>query len=182
MLLLDNGTRFCSGTLLNNACEDLTPNFLTAFHCVDVNQNGEISDLERNEIRTWVFRFQYRSDVCGGGDDNRFYSFSGARLRASWNVTDFALLLLNNRPTPESKIQYAGWTRETTPPRSTTNHYNYLAVHHPMGDVMKIAYNQNSPLTSVGWLNGPENTHWRAPFTHGIVEPGSSGSGLFARH
>ena len=34
MILLADGTRYCSGALLNNACQDLVPNFLTAFHCV----------------------------------------------------------------------------------------------------------------------------------------------------
>mgnify|MGYP003643260757 CR=1 FL=1 len=35
MVLLADNTSVCSGALLNNTCGDMTPNFLTAFHCID---------------------------------------------------------------------------------------------------------------------------------------------------
>lgn len=80
MVLLANNTRHCSGVLVSNECQDFTPNFLTAFHCVDVGagldfQDGILSGNEINASQNWVFRFQYKSPVCDGGDGNSFFSF-----------------------------------------------------------------------------------------------------------
>ncbi|MCH7414338.1 hypothetical protein MM213_12640 [Belliella sp. R4-6] len=72
MLLLDSGQRFCSGVLLNNTCNDFTNNFLTAFHCLDTNQNGELTEIERNQVNNWVFRFMYESPSCNGIDGISF--------------------------------------------------------------------------------------------------------------
>ncbi|MFZ6012944.1 MAG: trypsin-like serine peptidase, partial [Bacteroidota bacterium] len=175
-LLILNGERFCSGTLLNNACQDFTPNLLTAFHCVDIGagadfQNGVLSTAERNGVANWVFRFQYKSPTCGGNDATTYFSYSGATFRSAWATTDFALLLLNNRPTTGG-IQYAGWSRSTAAPTST------VGIHHPRGDVMKISVD-NNPSVSVAWPGTPANTHWRSTFDDGTVEHGSSGSALF---
>jgi lysyl endopeptidase len=176
-LLILDGERFCSGSILNNACQDLTPNLLTAFHCVDIGpgadfQNGIISQAEQDNLANWVFRFQYKSPTCDGDDPTIFYSFSGATFRAAWVNTDFALMELNNRPTPNTGIQYAGWSRSANAPTST------VGIHHPRGDVMKISIDED-PAVSVAWAGGQPNTHWRSVFEHGTVEHGSSGSPLF---
>ena len=190
MLLLDDGSRFCTGSLLNNVCQDLTPNFLTAFHCLDLNQNGALADAERNQVNNWVFRFLYESPSCGGGDDAVFQSINGSIFRAAFQPTDFALLLLNNRPTGD--VTYAGWSRANVAATSA------VAIHHPAGDVKKISID-NNPLTNIGvtttWVRdgfgnplvqSPPNTHWNTVFDSpavGIdpstVQPGSSGSPIF---
>lgn len=59
MVLLANNTRHCSGVLVSNECQDFTPNFLTAFHCVDVGagldfQDGILSGNEINASQNWV--------------------------------------------------------------------------------------------------------------------------------
>lgn len=38
-LIIVDGTRHCSGALVNNGCQDYTPLFLTAFHCADDNKD-----------------------------------------------------------------------------------------------------------------------------------------------
>ena len=78
MLLLSSGTRFCSASLLNDVCNDFRAFVLTAFHCVDINEDGTISDTEANDVNFWVFRFNYRSPTCSGGDGTNYISYNGA--------------------------------------------------------------------------------------------------------
>lgn len=190
MLLLANGTRFCSGSLLNNVCQDFTPNFLTAFHCLDLNANGVLTDAERNAVNNWVFRFLYESPTCGGGDGITSVSVNGSTFRSAFQPSDFALLLLNSRPI--GNLRYAGWSRSNAPATSAS------AIHHPSGDVKKISIDNdaltNVPVTTT-WVRDifgnpivqcPPNTHWQAIFDSpgvGIaastVQPGSSGSPIF---
>lgn len=175
MVLLANNTRHCSGVLLNNSCQNLTPYFLTAFHCVDVGPgadlgNGNLTPNEIDAAEDWVFRFQYKSPACNGSDAVLFYSFSGSQFRAAFQDTDFALFELNSRPNASTGITYSGWTSTTTPASSS------VGIHHPNGDVMKISIDEN-PATSVGWFQ--PNTHWRVNFNDGVVQHGSSGSPLF---
>ncbi len=175
MVLLANNTRHCSGVLVTNECQDFTPNFLTAFHCVDVGagldfQNGILSANEIAAAQNWVFRFQYKSPVCDGGDGITFSSFVGSIFRAAWRATDFAVFELNNRPASGTGITYSGWSRANTPPTTSAS------IHHPNGDVMKISI-ENNIATSVAWFQA--NTHWRVTFDDGVVQHGSSGSPLF---
>lgn len=177
MVLLANGTRLCSGSLLNNACQDLTPNFLTAFHCLDGDGSGNLSVDEQNAVQSWVFRFRYKSATCGGADVANFVSLSGAQYSAASRASDFALLQLFQRPTPASGLAYAGWSREGVVASSSAS------LHHPNGDVMKIAAS-SSATQNIGWnppgeTNPTFNTHWRADFNVGTVEHGSSGGPLF---
>jgi len=65
--------------MINNACQDFTPNILTAFHCLDRDANvGDddriIDPAEENALENdWVFRFQYMSPSCNGPDDTQFF-------------------------------------------------------------------------------------------------------------
>lgn len=74
MIILSNMERLCSGSLLNNECQDFTPNILTAFHCIDIGNdinninacsnnevgNGTLTDQEIANAENWLFRFQYK--------------------------------------------------------------------------------------------------------------------------
>ncbi|WP_146151539.1 trypsin-like serine peptidase [Dyadobacter jiangsuensis] len=134
MVLLQDNTRWCSGSLLNNACQNFRPNFLTAFHCLDNNGNGVADQGEITAAQNWQFMFQYISPQCNPSvNDPNFFTFSGSTFRAGWNVSDFALVELNQRPTASSGIRYAGWSRATTAPTSSAS------LHHPKGDVMKVS-------------------------------------------
>lgn len=169
-MVIVNGNRHCSGVLLNNACQDFTPNFLTAFHCLDTNPNDDVlSQAERDAVNTWVFRFQYESPTCASADDAAFFSFSGATFRAAWRNTDFALMELFQRPTANTGIEYAGWSRVNVASPAGAS------ITHPQGDVMKIAlYNQ--VITQQVFLGSND---WRVVWNDGTVEPGSSGGPLF---
>ena len=175
MVLLANGTRKCSGTLLNNTSQDFTPNFLTAFHCLNVEfpKNTILSQQEIDRAEDFVFRFQYKSPTCGGGDDTNFMSYSGSTFRSGWYNSDFALLELDQQPEVCTKM--AGWNRGTLPATSATG------IHHPSGDVMKISLDIKSPVkeASPNINVVPSDNFWSVRWNQGVTEGGSSGSGLF---
>jgi lysyl endopeptidase len=120
----------CTGTLINNECNDLTPFLLTANHCICEENLGE-----------YIFRFNYESPVCTDDSGNpqgvepppsAWLTYSGAELRASWGGTDFALLELNEPAHPD--LAFSGWDRSGVPPQNSTY------IHHPSGDVKKISF------------------------------------------
>lgn len=156
MIILANGTRACSGALVNNTCQNLIPYYLTANHCLDGNESN------------WIFRFRYESSTCGGGDGMDFITYNGSIVRASSPDSDFALLELNTRPGVPG-ISYAGWTKQNIASSSGTS------ISHPRGDVKKIA-TYNSQITQSTFLNSSD---WKVYWSSGTVEPGSSGAPLF---
>ena len=182
MILLNNNQdlRHCSAALLNNACQNLKPNLLTAFHCVDrQTRDGVLTNAERAAVGNFGFVFQYKSPICSNADGNLNLTFSGSTILSEWNQTDFILLSLNSRPSPNSGIRYAGWDR------ANTNPTNSAGIHHPAGDVMKIAVD-NQASTLYTWNNAPQgfspnlaNGYWEQNFDSGTTEGGSSGSALF---
>lgn len=181
LITLGNGTRWCTGSLINNVTGDGTPYFLTANHCT-----------EGQTVSTMVFIFNYQSDVCdpgGDGNDGQLsQSISGATLLAHTNSngsanstnplhTDMALLLLSEPPPDNYQVFYNGWDRSGDIPDNT------VGIHHPNGDVKKISFDDDSPGIT-GYFdvtgNGGGTTHWRIiNWDDGTTEPGSSGSPLF---
>lgn len=105
LVLLANGTEHCSGSLLNNTVQDYRPFFLTAFHCIDSDQNGALSDAEISGSENWAFRFRFKKTSCNGNYVTSYITYNRADFRAAWNGTDFALMELrsfireNNRHT-----------------------------------------------------------------------------------
>ena len=173
-----NGT--CSGSLINNQCQDLTPNFLTAFHCLGNNANTNMS--------SWVFRFNYQSasPTCpgntGGAEpaSTTWITRSGATLRSSGTASDFALLLLNGGRiginANEIGLSLLGWDRTLTPAASG------IGIHHPMGDGKKISIFNTPAVFNDNYLGTqvPGDNHWVVtwPANSGVTEQGSSGSPL----
>ncbi len=160
MILTQGGSRICSGSLINNVEQDLTPYFLTANHCL----GGDA---------TWVFMFHYESPTCSNVDGPLNYTLSGSTRLANSSTSDFALLLIDEDPPEEWDLYWAGWNREDSPsPQST-------AIHHPSGDIKKISFDYD-PVTSTNYLSTTGTTHWRVgQWEDGTTEGGSSGSPLF---
>lgn len=163
--LILNGTQeWCSGTLVNNTAQDGTPYFLTANHCYS------------SATPNWTFRFKWISEnpdcatTAPSGDGPRIYSMSGAEIVARSPATDVMLLRLNNEIPIDWQLTYAGWDRTGDTPENVTG------LHHPAGDIMKIAQYYTAPLkTSRYSISGWEIPAWDL----GVTEGGSSGSGLF---
>ncbi|MGK0235632.1 MAG: lysyl endopeptidase, partial [Psychroserpens sp.] len=90
LLNLGNGY-LCSASLLNNTSSDKTPYLLTANHC-----------LEYSDPSFWVIRFNWMSPnpICSGEEESldieSNFTMSGADLRASNPLSDFALVEMFN--------------------------------------------------------------------------------------
>lgn len=164
-LIIVNGSRSCSGAMVNNTAEDGVPYFLSANHCG--------TDMDNS----WVYVFDYKSPTCGGVDGDLTNSITGSTLVANYSPSDMTLAELTSAPPPAYTVFYAGWdiTNNASP--------GATGIHHPRGDVMKISHNTDA-LYSGNWGTGasnvPSGNHWVVDdWEEGTTEPGSSGSALF---
>ena len=169
-LLLDkNGERFCTGSMINNSCNNNVPYVLSANHCIPGGAGG---------VGEWRFAFQYWSPSCNPSqDDPNYIQFYGSTLRANASPSDFLLLQLNQMPDPTSGINYLGWDRTLNAATSGAS------IHHPMGDVMKISTFNTSAIRADNYVfaNGgkaPGSQHWIVSWSNGLTEKGSSGAPL----
>ena len=163
------GSGFCSGSLINNTRNDESQYFLTANHCLG------------SSVSNWAFRFNWRSPTpsCSTTTDSPDGDFdqtaSGASLLASNAKSDFALLEIDASFPSDWDLVWAGWDRSGDVPDYT------VGIHHPSGDIMKVARDDDSPVKNsrpFGPIDNMDNwflDEWEL----GVTEPGSSGSPLF---
>lgn len=169
--IIVDGTGLCSGTLLNNSRNDGTPYFLTAAHCLK----------QSNSASTVVFFFNYQVPNCETTiEGTPQQTLSGSYLRAFGETLDFALLEMTVAPPATYRPFWAGWSRTTSPSAPVK------AIHHPEGDVKKVAQSNTAPTSATFSASSPlgnpflSNSHWRvASWQAGTTEPGSSGCALF---
>lgn len=183
----NQGGTWCSGALVNNMQNDLTPYFLTANHCLryDNSQAGgyveEKDAISDNNLADWVFYWGYELDSCSATtipDDSK--TTIGATIKANNPYTDFALLQLQEDPFFLSIFEdfipyYLGW--DATGSSGTGG----VCIHHPQGDVKKISTYSCTPQT-IQVDNSP-SAYWGVQWIEtengfGIIESGSSGSPL----
>lgn len=158
MILTNGNTRWCSGVMINNTAQDTTPYLLTGNHCLDGNED------------TWLFIFNYESPTCNGFDGNLSQSISGSTTRASYAISDFALLELSAAPPANYLVYYAGWNN------STMANAGSVCIHHPSGDVKKISKDNDILMNGFAY----NSHHWRVQdWEIGTTEAGSSGAPLF---
>ena len=167
---LDMGGYICSGSMINNTNNDLTPYFLTAWHCV----TGE-------NVNTFRFYFNYETSSCSGNNANYgSYAYSSDLLVSSGDMDpDFALLLIDDDISTSWNVFYAGWNRSNSAPTIS------CGVHHPGGAPKKINFDNDTAYNSgtINWGDGygtsPAGSHWEVYWDDGGTEGGSSGSPLF---
>jgi len=161
-----NGYWDCTGSLINNTSQDYTPFFLTANHCL----------VNSESAPTMVVYWNFQAATCDGVTAPLDQFQTGAIFRASYTLSDFTLVELDDMPSPAFNVYYAGWDRSSTAPSSG------VAVHHPRSDMKKISIeNQSLTVTSWGGDSSPgDGTHLRvADWDIGTTEPGSSGCPFF---
>lgn len=158
------GTEICTGTLLNNTALDRMPYLLTANHCIGTEK----------EASSAVFLFNYEAPSCVSIDSDVSRSLSGSSLKASFDSLDFALVQLNN-PVPFTfRPYFAGWNRKTQAPSSS------LSIHHPLGDIKKIAIDKDIAQTATFNSSYLARGFWKIlRWDNGVTESGSSGGPLF---
>ncbi|MDF9828851.1 trypsin-like peptidase domain-containing protein [Parabacteroides sp. PF5-6] len=175
------GWYLCSGTLINNTAQDLTPFFLTASHCFTDNSNR---DVTAEDLLLAQYYFDYEYDTCGSivvRSDVKTLIGSEMLVRIPIDgASDGALLKLETQP--DWPVYYNGWDRTNTPMTSG------VGIHHPQGDVKKIS-TVTTPAVDASWAGsdgsrGAENAHWNVYFSqtqngYSVTEGGSSGSPLF---
>jgi hypothetical protein len=154
----------CTGTLINNTAENQNPYIITAAHCIEEAAFAETS----------VFTFNYESPYCAPLDGDPGHSISGSRLLAISDSLDFALVELSVIPPPDFKPYFAGWNRKNEIPDST------VSIHHPQGDIKKIAFDSDKPVVS-NFISGytPQGFLKIKRWDWGVTENGSSGGPLF---
>lgn len=153
----------CTGILVNNTKGDERPFLLTANHCIK----------NEYEAGNAVFYFGYESPWCDGPDGSNKNSLFGSNLLATSDRIDFTLIELDQNPPSSYNPYYSGWSRSEEPP------YKTVCIHHPMGDVMKIALDNDPPLvSSYGGLD-TDAFWWIQKWETATTESGSSGSPLF---
>jgi len=162
--LIIDGTELCTGVLVNNTRNDATPYVITAAHCLRNATSHE----------TVIFTFNYQVPNCDSRVEGTFaQTISGSHRRAFSSTLDLALLEMSSSPPPSFRPYWAGWSRSTAPPAP------YTSIHHPLGDVKKIA-RSTTPVIASSFLTFVHDSHWRVPsWSSGTTEIGSSGAPLF---
>jgi hypothetical protein len=166
--IIIEGRELCTGALINNTSIDGIPYVITACHCIDSDTKAQAS----------IFLFNYESPYCStynspsiDGDVSR--SLSGSSLKSSFDSLDFALVHLNTIPPNTYRPYLLGWNRLNKTPIST------ISIHHPWGDIKKIAIDLNSPVSASFNLspNYMTNGFWNVKtWEYGVTESGSSGA------
>lgn len=165
-----DGSEICTGVLVNNTAENKKPYVLSAAHCFD----------KLSYAATSVFTFNYESPFCKPLDGDPSNSLSGSVMKAQFDSLDFALVQLNTVPPPEYRPYYAGWNRSTGAPLSA------VSIHHPQGDIKKLASEENAPVVAnYGEASSIDKSYikngfwWIKKWEKGTTEAGSSGGPMF---
>ncbi|GAO30492.1 trypsin-like peptidase domain-containing protein [Geofilum rubicundum] len=162
--LIVDGTELCTGTLVNNTRNDGTPYVLTAAHCL----------LNENSHETVIFTFNYQVPNCDARVEGSFIqTISGSERRAYRKDMDMALLEMSSMPPASFRPYWSGWSLTTAPSAPVRS------IHHPEGDVKKIARADHAPTAS-SFFDFESDSHWRVDrWQEGTTEGGSSGAPLF---
>ncbi|MBI64892.1 MAG: hypothetical protein CMG64_01170 [Candidatus Marinimicrobia bacterium] len=153
MILTSGGSRLCTGSMVNNTAQDLTPYFLTANHCLGGNNS-------------WIFMFNYESSGCQNQNGPTNMTVSGSTLLTNSATSDFALLELNESIPEDYNVFFSGWDVTGNTPNTP------VCIHHPSGDIKKITFDEDNASNAGSYW---DVNNWE----DGTTEPGSSGSPLF---
>jgi lysyl endopeptidase len=170
------GSRFCSGSLVNNTANDARPFFMTAAHC----------GIGSGNAASLVVFWNYYNSTCrpqGGGSsppgDGSLSQFNtGSFHRASFAGSDVTLVELDDAIPPAVNAFFAGWDRTPNPTQFTST----VAIHHPNVEEKRITFAPGA-TESGGWPPSVpgDGSHIHAIWgtNLGVTEGGSSGSPLY---
>jgi len=152
----------CTGTLVNNTAWNGRPLILTSAHCIK----------NESAAQSAIFYFDYEREMCDG-KIKPLKSVAGSHLLARNEEYDFALVEVQQKIPLDYNPVYAGWNVTGQPFAQS------FTIHHPMGDVKKIAINED-PVMNGRIFNVPNDNYWVVPnYETGTTQAGSSGSSLF---
>lgn len=181
LMTVDGNSGYCTGTLVADQARSGTPYFITAEHCISTQPVA--SSLETD----WRFHTETCTPDSGvSKEHNRLFGIeAGARLVYSERRFDTTLLVLN--ALPRGNVLFSGWWA------SRELNQSVYGISHPRGDLQKVSYGRISSyavctpfnadgLTSCRPGTADYSDFFNVNYSYGTTEPGSSGSGLFARH
>ena len=164
----------CSGTLLNNRRQDLTPYFLTAAHCVQTEE----------EARSVTALWSYQTRTCNGDlpDLQSVPITEGASLLSTLGFRELGdpegdMTLLQLEGDLPDAIVFQGWDADPQPVGSQVT-----SIHHPgseWGFFKRISFGQIIPDPGFEFS---EDTYAIVsyPVGQGYTQGGSSGSAIFS--
>ena len=170
------GSFSCSGTLLNNSRQDLTPYFLTAAHCVATEE----------EARSVIALWRYQTQTCDGNfpDLRSVPRTTGASLLSTLGggtiegrahpEGDMTLLRLEG-DLPDG-VMFQGWDADPQPVGAQVT-----GIHHPGSDwgrFKRISFGQIIPEDP--GFGTSDDIYAIVSYAQGRTEPGSSGSAIFS--
>lgn len=162
--IIVNNQELCSGAFINNTNYDGRPYFLTANHCINTYYKANNT----------IFYFNYESIACDGPAGTGSNTVSGAELKATNSYVDFSLVEVTTQIPESYGLFLSGWNRKNTPPTAS------YCIHHPNGDVKKLAIDRNEPETGNYGEGLRPNSHWKVlEWEMGTTEKGSSGAPQF---
>ncbi len=101
MMLIDENTRICSGSLINNVENEPKQYFLTAYHCF------EHFNYVPGDYLPWILMFNYESPFCINEEGATDQTIQGLMIRSVNAESDFALLEIIDIEIPESYDGYS---------------------------------------------------------------------------
>ncbi len=177
MMVAQEGTFWCSGTLLNNTLANGKPYVLSGDHCVE--GITPMYDL-------WRFDFNYESLTCQNPIQNpSTQSMLGCQLRSKWQDTDFLLVELFNNIPQTYNVFFSGWDARAQVPQQSA------LIHHPFADIKKITLENRTSIifnAEKVWFKRDNINVYKTPIAHhfrltynngGTFQGGSSGAGVF---
>ena len=170
----EGGSGACSGTLLNNRRQDLTPYFLTAAHCVQTEEEA------RSVTAFWL----YQTQTCNGElpDFQSVPRTEGASLLSTLGGggrnPDGDMTLLQLEGDLPDDVWFQGWDANPQPVGTP-----FTAIHHPGNDdwgfFKRISFGQIISGPSFRTSDGVYAFVSFAP-GQGYAEPGSSGAAILS--
>lgn len=176
-MIIVEGHRYCTGSLINTKNQSQEPFFLTANHCI--SNYGDATG--NSNLDYYSFYWNYEAPGCINTNvEPTHYSTSGATILANNAYSDFALLRLSEDPKDLSNFIpfYLGWDY------SGQSGGPGVCIHHPRGDVKKISTVNGLPISSYWYSPATDgDSHWSVGWAstlngHGMTQGGSSGSPL----
>lgn len=141
------------------------PYFLTADHCVS-------TDAVARTVQSF---WQYQTTTCNGPAANKrdAQRTLGARYLVSEGPArgDYSLIRLNSVP---DGVVFAGWTTDAVPVGT-----QLVGIHHPSGDYKRFSRGVRT-TTGPQLLGANPVFYYTVSYSEGLIEGGSSGSGLFS--
>lgn len=170
----EGGSRFCTGSLVNNTANDRKMIFATATHCTpDAPTLVAYWNFESPTCRTPGSSASGSGSVVGPLNQTS----TGATLRARTNNpfagsgagntrSDFTLVEFNQPANPAHNLYWAGWDRTNNAPQCCSPYSStpctparYCAsIHHPSGDEKRITFIREAMVT--GDISSATGVHW----------------------